>query len=141
MSVLLHFAHMADYVTRDFQGKLIVLGIFEAIQDHMGVRPIPFPGFHLVVGLSASVADGTDHVLEIRVIDGNGDEVGQRQQVPFQLRTNGQGYRMRGVIDLQIAPGGLSVPELGDYEFRFLVGGEDIGGADIVVQAPLPPPE
>lgn len=141
MALALEYAHLADFVTQDQANKLIVVGIFSHINDNMRVRPIPWPGGVLVASLTASIADGSDHEIEVRLVDGNGQPVGPATRVPVRFVTNGAGYRMRAGLLLRLMPGAIHVPDVGDYDFEFWWGGTRLGTLSIVVQEPLPKPE
>lgn len=129
------FGHFVDFVTRDHADKLILVGVFTELKDNMRVRPIPFPGCTVVIGISASAADGTEHVVQLRLVDGNHDEVLHTEDTPVRMipSRHGPGYRLRANLIAPFAPGAICVPDHGEYSFRVLLDGKDIGAVDVTV--------
>lgn len=133
----LRFAHTADYVAADSRGKLTIVGVFDIIWDGKKVRPIAFPPFYLVAAFEASVAEGSDHEIKIRLVDD--DEVEQPGVVTgkLQLRSQGVGHPLSGHVLIGFGPEVVKVPDYGDYHFRFEVGGVQVGATRVsVLEAP-----
>ena len=129
----LRFAHIADFATVDASGKLTIVGAFDVVWDALGVRPIPFPPFYLVAAFEGSVAEGSEHEIEIRLVD---DDENPRAGVikgKLQLRSQGVGHPARGYLMIGFGPSVISVPDLGDYYFQFRVNGTKLG--DVRVSA------
>jgi hypothetical protein len=80
----LRFAHLADYAAQDPAGKLTLVGVFDIVWDQLQERPIPFPPCYLAGGITGSLADGTDHHLEIRFVDA--DEAPLMDPIQAQLK-------------------------------------------------------
>lgn len=132
----LRFAHVADFASVDASGKLTVVGIFDIVWDSAGARPIPFPPFYLVADLEASLAEGADQEIEVQLVDEDEQPIGSLMRGTMQLRAAGPGYPATGRFLVGFGPGAITVPELGDYRFRFRAGGRDIGAARISVLKP-----
>lgn len=130
------FAHSADYAGVDGSGKLTIVGAFDIVWDAAGQRPIPFPPFYLVAAFEASIAEGADHEIEIRLVDD--DEVAHSNMIKggLQFRAHGVGHQARAHLLIGFGPGVVTVPELGDYYFRFKVGGAEVGGVRVSALAP-----
>jgi uncharacterized protein DUF6941 len=134
----LKFAHLADYAAPDSRGKLTIVGSFDIVFDAMKTRPIPFPPCYLVASFAASLSEGTDHEFEIRFVDADEHAVRESFRGSMHLRPFGPGYPLRANVVLGFGPEALTVPELGDYRFVFLVDGAPIG--DLAVSVIEPPP-
>lgn len=123
----LRFAHIADFASVDASGKLTIVGAFDIVWDNTGTRPISFPPFYLVAAFEASVAEGAEHDIEIRLVDD--DEVAHAGVIngKLQMRSQGVGNPARGNLMIGFGPGIVRVPELGDYYFQFRVDGTMLG--------------
>jgi hypothetical protein len=132
----LRFAHIADFASADSSGKLTIVGAFDIVWDGAGARPIPFPPFYLAAAIEASIAEGADHEIEIRLVDD--DEVAHANVInsKIQLRSQGVGHAARGNLLIGFGPGVIQVPELGDYYFQFRVDGKQLGSIRVSALAP-----
>ena len=121
------FAHSADYAGVDGSGKLTIVGAFDILWHAAGQGPIAFPPFYLVAAFEASIAEGADHKIEIRLVDD--DEVTHSNIISgaLQFRAHGVGHQARANLLIGFASDVVTVPDLGDYYFRFKVGGTDVG--------------
>lgn len=122
------FAHSADYAGVDGSGKLTIVGAFDIVWVAAEQRPIPFPPFYLVTAFEASIAEGADHNVEIRLVDDDEVEHSNIISGSLQFRAHGVGHQARANLLIGFGPAVVTVPELGDYYFRFKVGGADVGG-------------
>lgn len=112
----LKFVHLADYAAPGDKGKMIIVGIF----DRLGAgpeRPIVMPPFHIVGAFRAHVPEGTEHGLEIRMVNQDGVEI-FKGQLPLRfvltpLRTLEANFTI-GVV-------GLALPDVGEYAFHLFV--------------------
>ena len=138
MAVTLSYAHLADHVTTDSRGKPIVVGIFDVVVDAANVRPIPFPPCFLIAQFAASLADGSDHRITMRLLDADSNEVTNSPEGPIRFGTTGPGHPLSAVLISRMMPGWVSVPDHGEYTLAFYVDGEPKGGLDIRV-VPAPP--
>lgn len=135
----LRFAHLADYAAADASGKVTIVGIFDVVWDHMGVKPIPFPPCYLVASFAASVSEGSKHDVEIRFLDADDQQVMPPIKAELSFQTSGPGNPLRAQVLLGLGPGAVRVPQAGDYVFRFYVDGQRQG--EVSVSARTPPPE
>lgn len=133
----LRFAHLADFASADASGKLTVVGVFDIVLDKLKQRPIPFPLCHLVASFSASVAEGSHHQLEIQFADADEKPVNPAFRAPLTFRPFGPGYPLRAQVIVGFGPGALRVQELGDYHFRFLVDGHELGRVSVSALEPF----
>lgn len=136
----LTFAHLADYASVDAGGKLTIVGLFGVIFDQMKVRPIPFPQFHIVSQFEAKVTEGTDHQVQVQLIDQQKRNVIRKFDGPIRFAPTGRGGPLQANLIMGFGPGAIAVPDLGTYEFRFMIDGKDIGGLPVLVIEPPPPP-
>ena len=121
------FAHVADYAGVDGSGKLTVVGAFDIVWVGSESRPITFPSCYLAMAFEASIAEGADHEIEIRLVDDDEISHGSLIKGALQFRAHGVGHRARAHLLIGFAPGVVSVPAVGDYYFRFKVGGTEVG--------------
>jgi hypothetical protein len=127
----LRFAHLADFATADASGKLTVVGVFDIVWDNLKQRPIPFPSSHLVAAFAASVAEGSQHQLEIQFVDADEKPVMPPIRAGMVFKPFGPGYPLRAQVIIGFGPGVVRVPDLGDYHFRFLVDGHELGRTQV----------
>lgn len=132
----LRFAHLADYASTDSSGKLTVVGAFDIVWDALKKRPIPFPPCYLVAAFAASLAEGTDHAIAVDLVDADETSVMPTITGQAKFRPFGPGYPLRANLILGFGPEALTVPELGDYSFRFSVDGTVVGETPVSVLEP-----
>jgi hypothetical protein len=132
----LRFALLADYAAADASGKLTVVGSFDIVWDMMKQRPIPFPPCHLVAAFVASLIEGAEHDLEIKLVDADENPVAESITGKLQFRPFGPGYPLKSNVIIGFGPGALTVPEVGDYHFQFLVDGKQLGDIPVAVLEP-----
>jgi len=132
----LRFAHLADYASADASGKLTVVGIFDIVWDRAGARPIMFPPCYLLAKFEASVAEGAEHEIDIALVDDDEKAHGNIIKGALEFRTHGVGHPAQSHLLIGFGPGLLTVPELGDYHFRFKVDGKDVGAVRVSALAP-----
>lgn len=128
----LRFAHTADYVAADASGKLTIVGVFDIVWSQIATRPISFPPFYLVAAFEASIAEGAEHPVEIRLVDDD-EETLSTISGTLQLRAHGMGHPTRGHVLVGFGLGAVQVPAHGDYYYRFLVNGAVIGQTRVSV--------
>lgn len=134
----LRFAHLADYAAADSSGKVTLVGIFDLVWDLTKVRPVPFPPCYLVASFAASLAEGSAHHLEIKLVDADEHSVLPALTTELHFGATGPGNPLRAQVVMGFGPGTLRVPELGDYAFTFLVDGVSQGRVPVSVREPLP---
>ena len=132
----LRFAHLADYAATDSGGKLTLVGAFDVIWDVLKARPIQFPACYLVVSLEASIAEGAEHELHIRLVDDDEQQHGNGIVGRFRLRAQGPGHPARAHLIFGFPAGVIQVPAPGDYYFRVDVDGSPVDQLLISVLEP-----
>lgn len=133
----LRFAHIADFVSIDANGKLTIVGAFDIVWHSAGTRPILFPPFYLVAAVEASIAEGADHEIEILLVDDDEKIHGRAIKGQLPLRSQGPGHLARGNLVIGFGSGVVSVPDYGDYYFQFRVDGVKLGQVRVsVLEAP-----
>ena len=127
-TVWLKYAHLADYAAPGHLGKLTLVGIFDRIygQRHQGA--IPFPQFFLVAVFEASLVEGSDHRIAVKIVTADEHPTGFEVGGTLRFATTGEGQPLSAVLLLGFGPGVVSVPELGDYSFVFEIDGRRLGG-------------
>ena len=134
--IALSFGHLCDYATLDANGKLLIIGIWDVVFDQMKARPIPLPSGFIVARLECSIADGSEHLVELAMVDedeGNILDPAPIGRVPFSPTVPGRPLQAQFMIQTA----GLKVPELGDYAIEIRAGGQRVGLIPFSVVEPL----
>ncbi len=134
----LKFAHLADYAAADAAGKLTLVGIFDIIWDQLKQRPVAFPPCYLAAGFTTSLAEGTEHDLEIRFVDADETPLMDSIKGKLKFQPFGPGYPLRANIVIGFGPDALRVPDVGDYHFRFFIDSQEVGEIPVSVLEPPP---
>jgi hypothetical protein len=134
------FGHLADYATVDANRKLIIAGVFEiAYAPSIDAEVVPVI-FSLVARLECSIADGLEHDIRMRFMDGEEEQVGDEMAlgiVTFTPTGPGRPY----AANVMAKFGGLQVRGVDDYRFVILVDNRAVGTIPLYVQlAPEVPP-
>lgn len=133
MSVAMRFGHLTDYATQESSGKLILAGLFEIVHaPTVEVELIPV-AFTLVARLECSIADGLEHDIRIRFVDGEEEQVGDEVAIgSLSFSPTGPGRPYAAHVMARF--GGLQVRGVDDYRFVILVDGGPIGEIPLYVQ-------
>jgi hypothetical protein len=131
--VELVYAHLADYAATGDRGKLTIVGIFEAIQA-TAQRPIVPPPFFIVGTFRAHLPEGTEHKLEVRLVDADGKQV-LNGEMPLKFFVNS---RKQLEATFTIGLFGVNIPDTGDYAFHLFVDGQHKGLLPFYVSPALP---
>jgi hypothetical protein len=116
----LKFALLADHASETRDGKLNIMGTFDAIWGTEA--PAAHPKCFLVARLEASVVEGTEHTFRVSLHDGNGNVAGlQSPDLPLRFVPSGPGRPMIANLVLDLT--GLHLPQFDDYEFLIRVDG------------------
>ncbi len=134
--VRLRFAVLADYAALGQNAKPLVVGIWDNITNFRNANPVPMPRCFLFAALNASVADGTEHTVEIRLVDGDGTRLIDPILFPLRFGILGPGRGLAANINLELV--NLALPGEGDYEFQFWLGPQQLGEVAFSV-LPAPP--
>ena len=114
---------LADYAVETGHGKLTLVGVFDTIYALQPGDSIPLPEAALVIVLSASIVEGTDHQATITLEDADANPLGQFD-VPLLFNARGLGYPTRAQLIVNLR--GFKVPQAGDYVFRLRVNGAGV---------------
>jgi hypothetical protein len=124
----LKFALLADHASETRDGKLNILGNFDAIWGQSA--PATHPKCYLVARFEASIAAGTEHQFKVSLHNGNGDIVGlESPELPLKFVPSGPGRPLVANLILDLT--GLQLPEFDDYEFLIRINGH------VMAQVPL----
>lgn len=124
------FAHLADYAGDGASGKMIVVGIFDNV--FVGPdRPVVLPPFYLVARFEAHVTEGTQHALEIRFTDMDGNDVIPRGKLPINFGPRGPGRPLQANVYAQLS--GVQVPDVGEYAFHLFIDDRRLGDLQLRV--------
>jgi len=129
-------ALLADAANTSRDGKLNVLGIFDAIRA--ATFPSAHPSMVLVLRLEAAPIDGDKHDLDIRFIDEDGGQllkINAQVVVPAPTET-GQPRRFTHPIQLN----GLRFKKPGNFAFEVRVNSELAATVPLAVLEAKPPP-
>lgn len=133
MAVVMPFGHLTDYATVDASGKLIIAGLFEIVYAPSVEAEVVPVIFTLVARLECSIADGLQHDIRIRFLDGEEEQVGEEMPVgiiAFSPTGPGRPYAAHVMAKF----GGLQIRGVDDYRFVILVDGEPAGAIPLYVQ-------
>ena len=128
------FALFADAANLSQEGKLNVLGVFDALQ--VGAIPAVHPRAHLVVRLKGDLSDVGRHTVTLRWINPGGTEL---------WNSTGDlnvGQPPAGVVEMDlplIAQIDLPIDSAGAY--RMTISLDDHQSAEVVVQVRAAPPQ
>jgi len=118
-----NFAVLADHVIEGADGKISILGIFDEIWA--AARPITCPRLFAAIRLLASIVEGSDHVIELVIVDDDGHAVLQKTPpIPVPFFPSGPGRPMRGHVVAQF--NAIRFPHFGDYELNVFVDGKPV---------------
>ncbi len=133
MSVRMPFGHLTDYATLDASAKLIIAGLFEIVYaQSVDAEVIPVI-FTLVARLECSIADGLEHEIRIRFVDGEEEQVGDEMPVGT-VTFNPTGPGRPFAANVMARFGGLQVRGVDDYRFVILADGQQVGSIPLYVQ-------
>ena len=138
MAVVMRFGHLTDYATQDTSMKLILAGLFDIVYAATPDAEIIPVGFTLVARLDCSIADGLDHEVKIRFLDGEEEQVGDEMDVgTLTFSPMGPGRPLAAHVFARF--GGLQVRRVDDYRFVIVVDGSPVGEIPIFVQLAAQP--
>ncbi len=127
------FALFADAANLSQEGKLNILGVFDAV--HVGQFPALHPRATFVVRLTGTPADVGDHEMVFRWINPRGNELWSTSaQLAIQAAPQQQGSLDMPVI-IQID---LPLDQIGDYDMVVELDGRRHGQATLHVRAGAP---
>lgn len=131
--VRLRYAMLADFSTHGEYGKRSIINIWDTVIRSDKTRPITIPRCFLVGTFEASALDGSTHELEIHFVNDGGTMVlPEAVKVPLRFLILGPDRPLIAPFQLEI--GGLSVPDVGDYEFNLFIAREHKGTVELYVR-------
>lgn len=132
--VRVEYAHICDWATVDFRGKLVLGGIFDAVHP-VDPKSIQVPPHFFVCTLHAQAWAGSDHRISVKLEEADGPVVAEISAGLVQLQPHPRQV-LQGSVLLQVAPYSLS--KFGEYVYRIYVdGGPPLYELPLTV-APLP---
>lgn len=126
LAVLADFASASD-------GKLNILGIFQDLNpDEL---PMVVPLFYLVISLVAyNVEEATKRKLQLDLMDTQGARalaLGAEVEFPVAKKRGRPSY-----VNSTVGLAGLSFSQVGEYVFRIIVDGTQVGAISLYVNEP-----
>lgn len=122
------FALLAEHVTESRDGKLSLIGIFDEIRS--GFVPVSFPRIFAAIRLEARVSEGTEHTVQLVIVDEDGHEVVNKSpSFPVRLVPRGPAAPMSAEIITELV--GVNFSRFGDYEFNVFVDREAVPLASV----------
>lgn len=132
MAIRLEWGHLADYAAEGAGGKMTLVGIFQRIYVPKDAPQVQMPMCYLAAQIGASIVDGAEHTVRLRLLDGNGHPV---SGVPFQLPATfgsaGPGYGLSTNVAILLV--GIPLPGVGDYALEIAVDDVALGTVAFVV--------
>src|SRR5574338_1586130 len=114
----MRYGMMADYHAPGDRGKQVIVGVWDTVFVANPEQKIVLPHCFLVARLDAGAIEGSEHLIEIRLVDGDGEPViTDPPKVPVKFRARGPDYPLSGTLSIELA--GIELPGLGDYQFEF----------------------
>lgn len=133
MAVRMPYGHLSDYATVDSARKLIVAGIFDIIYAPTADAEAAGVLFSLVARLECSIADGLEHDIKIRFVDGEEELVGDEIAVgTINFTPTGPGRPYAANVMARFA--GLKIRGVDDYRFVIVVDDRPVGSIPVYVQ-------
>lgn len=133
----LRFALLADHVAETREGKLVIVGEFNAIRAPNA--PVTHSRMFLVARLEARVTEGSQHRLRIALVDEDGNHViPASPEIPIDFVPTSPGHPL--VAQVIVGLENIRFPHFGDYEFHLLVDGRLLADVPLTVAQVLSPP-
>jgi hypothetical protein len=117
---------LSEYAAASADGKLTIAGTFDNLdvvtQNDVDLEPrinIPMPPAYLVAVFQGSIADGLQHKIRLRVVDGDGNQIGNTEAFAFAFQINRYGRPLRHNHIVRI--NGMVLPGPDDYVFMLYV--------------------
>ena len=130
---------LADFASMTSEGKLNILGVFGEI--NASILPIVLPQMFVVATYDASLAErGLDRQCRVVLLDADGNErvnLEQTIHIPDQPKRPGMQIGVNQILGLA----GLKFETPGDYQFSFLVDGDEKGTLGLRVNESTVPEE
>lgn len=124
------FGLLCDAANVTNEGKLNILGEFNRIWSTS--PPVRWPLCWLVARFEAHITEGTDHALEVDLINEDGRSLmEERPSGALKFQPTGPGRPLRAQVMMRMQD--IQFPEFGDYEFHFLVDGTHVGSVPIYI--------
>lgn len=121
---------VADLVSTTSDGKVNLVGIFNRI--YTSRVPAIHPLLYLFASFNARIVEGTEHRVQISLVDGDSQEVIPRTpSLPLPFAIVGEGKPLLGQVIGQFP--NVQFPDFGDYEFRLDIDGQYIGSIPLIV--------
>ncbi len=129
------FAVIADAANLSKEGKLNLLGIFNAL--HVAQFPAVHPHMSLVMTLEATAAEvGQTQVIEVKLLDPDGKQLGAAAgQLVVPVGAAGYPVQVHQILPLV----GVRFERAGDHAFHLCINGETKTRVPLLVR-PIPPP-
>jgi hypothetical protein len=137
MTIVMRYGLLADYATVGAGKKLTIVHTFEHFRpppERIG-QPIAM-GF-LVARIEGSIVDAGNHVLRIKVHDGDENPLPMEIVLEeFALGITGPGLPLAAQLLLPLGP--VPMPEIGEYEFVLTADGQEVGRVPFHVLGAVP---
>jgi hypothetical protein len=125
-----NFALLAEHVSEGSDGKISVVGIFDQIWTTSSY--LTFPRMFAAIRLHASVVEGSEHAIELVIVDDDGHAVLPKSPpIPVSFFPSGPGRPMRGQVVAQFDA--IRFPRFGDYELNVFVDGRPLASVPFSV--------
>ena len=134
------FGHLTDYAAVEVSNKLILAGLFEIVYAESADAQVVGVLFTLVAKLECSLADGLQHDIRIRFVDGEEELVGEEIAIgTLVFQPTGPGRPFAGNVLARFA--GLQIRGVDDYRFVIYADGQEVGSIPLYVQLAPGQPE
>jgi hypothetical protein len=118
-----HLAVVAEFASEGEDAKLTIAGIFDEVYAIQ--TPCTLPRMYIVAELHARVVEGSEHALQITMIDADGkDVVKPSRLLPLFFSPGAPGSPLKARIIASMD--GVGFPKEGDYEVVLWVDGNHL---------------
>lgn len=108
---------LCDYHSEGHRGKRVIVGVWDTIVHVNPAEPLVMPRSFLVAAFDAGAIEGSEHRLQIRFVDANGQQLTEEPLIlPLRFIARGPDQPLRAQLALELA--GLPLPGYGDYQFQ-----------------------
>ncbi len=128
---------MVDHFAATDDGKPILMGIF----DRAFIKRAPdgrliFNAGWLAAQFECSLAAGTQHTLEVVLVDEQGVDISRGPVQDLGFYAAGEGLGLRAGLAVRI--GAIVLPTPGYYEWRLNIDGTPVGTCPLIVTEHIP---
>src|SRR5690349_2844596 len=98
----LRYGMLCDYHSEGHRGKRVIVGVWDTIVHAKPTEQLFVPRSFLVAALDAGAIEGSQHRLQVRLVDGNGEQLTEEPLVlPLRFIARGPDQPLRAELALE----------------------------------------